>query len=178
MVVASAIVVILHSRTTDILRNVKKSCGCLIAEKLKEIATTHSLSRSRIYRTYSNMIRRCTNPIEIEYENYGGRGIKVCDEWTNDFMNFYNWAIANGYTDKLTIDRIDNDGNYCPENCKWSTYKEQCRNKSNNRIICINGIEKTLVEWSELSGIDRTTIYRRIKASWDEKRFIKTCFPQ
>lgn len=162
--------------TTSLNNGVKQSCGCAMVENMRKIATTHSLSRSRIYRTYTNMIRRCTSPVEIEYHNYGGRGIKVCDEWANDFMVFYDWAMANGYNDKLTIDRINNNGNYEPSNCRWATYKKQCRNKRNNRIVCINGVEKTLIEWSEISGIDRATIARRINVGWDAKDWLKPVF--
>lgn len=161
------------ARTSQLNNGSKKSCGCLIKEKAKKRMTTHSLSRSRIYRTYTNMIRRCTSPIEIGYENYGGRGIQVCDEWLNDFMNFYNWAMGNGYNDNLTIDRIDNDGDYEPSNCRWVTMKKQCRNKSNNRVICIEGVEKSLIEWAEYSGISYDVLKKRVQLNWKPEELLK-----
>lgn len=89
---------------------------------------SHGMSRTRLYRCWQDMKHRCLNATSKDYHRYGGRGITFCDEW-KEFEPFRDWALANGYDDKLTIDRIDNDGNYCPENCKWSTQKEQARNK-------------------------------------------------
>jgi hypothetical protein len=99
------------------------SCGCNRGYK------THGLSRSRIYKTWEDMKTRCYNPNCRNYHNYGGRGIIVCEEWKNDFVVFYNWAMANGYTDELTIERVDVNGNYCPENCTWISLSEQSKNK-------------------------------------------------
>ena len=88
----------------------------------------HGLNHTRIYRCWCDMKQRCTNPKSTNYKNYGARGITFCDEW-KDFLPFYKWAMEHGYTDKLTIDRIDNNKGYYPENCRWVTMKEQCRNK-------------------------------------------------
>lgn len=161
------------ARTGNLNSGSVQSCGCLMKDNMRKVATTHSLSRSRIYRIYINMKMRCSKPTEIQFHNYGGRGIKVCEEWKEDFMSFYKWAMANGYNKKLTLDRIDNDGNYEPSNCRWATYEEQCRNKGNNRLISINGVEKSLIEWSEMSGIGRATIAKRINVGWDEKDWLK-----
>lgn len=106
----------LHSGNT-------RSCGC---SKLKKVQT-HKLSRTRLYRTWSNMKQRCYNPNSCSFDRYGKKGIVVCDEWLNDFKAFYDWSIENGYDDNLTIDRIDSSGNYCPENCQWITNSENSR---------------------------------------------------
>jgi hypothetical protein len=102
-----------------------KSCGCYN----KDLLTKHNLSQTRLHRIWRNMRQRCTNPKDDKFKNYGGRGINICDEWMKDFLAFYNWSIANGYKDDLTIDRINNDGNYEPSNCRWVTIAEQAKNR-------------------------------------------------
>lgn len=99
-------------------------------------------SRTRLYRIWDGMKRRCYNPKHIHYKSYGGRGIKIRDEWLNDFLKFKEWSLRNGYSDKLCIDRTDNNGNYEPNNCRWVTYKENCNNTRTNRLITINGQPK------------------------------------
>jgi hypothetical protein len=98
---------------------------------------THNKSHTRLYKTHRGMLERCCNINSPKYSNYGERGIIVCDEWLGEygFVNFYNWAINNGYTDELTIDRINVNGNYCPENCRWATWEEQAVNRSNTRYF-------------------------------------------
>lgn len=149
---------------TEIKRGRVKSCGCLQRR-------INGLYRSRLYRIHHCMMSRCYLPKHSSYSRYGGRGISVCEEW-HDFMNFYNWAMSNGYDDKLTIDRIDNNGNYEPNNCRWVTRMEQSNNISRNRILEYGGKCMTISEWSRELGIDKNTFYKRIKSGWSVKRAI------
>ena len=105
-----------------------KSCGCYNKRRIKEANKTHGLGYTRLYKIWGSVRGRTLNPKNKQYNDYGGRGITICDEWL-DIQNFYNWAMSNGYSDELSIDRIDNNGNYCPENCRWTTSIIQNRNK-------------------------------------------------
>lgn len=115
------------------------------------------------------MISRCYKKYSNNYDIYGGRGISICQEWLDDFMNFYNWAMNNGYSDYLSIDRIDPNGNYCPENCKWSTAKEQANNTRSTVFLTYNGKTKPASEWSKITGISRNTITRRKRSGWTDE---------
>ena len=108
-----------------------KSCGCYHKRIVSETHKTHGLGRTRLYTIWVEIKNRTLNPKNKSYNDYGGRGITICEEWKNDFMSFYNWALSNGYEENkgLSIDRIDNDGNYCPENCRWVTQTIQSRNQ-------------------------------------------------
>lgn len=136
-----------------------RSCGCWV----KEMHTTHGLSQSRIYKVYSGMKKRCYDKNHKLYDRYGGRGITICDQWLNDFMAFYNWSMANGYQDDLTIDRIDNDKGYSPDNCRWVTMLEQAQNTSKNVNITYKGKTQTISAWSRETGIPPNTISRRFR---------------
>lgn len=130
--------------------------------KIEEANKTHGMRWTRLYNTWTQIKQRCTNKNNERYEDYGGRGIKVCDKWMNSFDAFREWSLKNGYKDNLSIDRIDVNGDYEPDNCKWSTDVDQQRNKRNNRLVTINGETKTLAEWAEISGIPYKTLQRRI----------------
>lgn len=127
-----------------------KSCGCYNREVNANRLKTHSLSKSRVYKCWTSIKDRCFRTNCKSYKNYGGRGITICDEWKNDFQVFYDWAMQNGYSDELTIDRIDNNGNYCPENCRWVDMKVQANNTRRN-VIMNNG--KTLLEFCEENNL-------------------------
>lgn len=142
-------------------RGLIQSCGCLQREKIIENTKTHGMTNTRIFHIWQNIKNRCYNINCDKYEYYGERGIIVCDEWKDNFVNFYTWAMSNGYTDELTIDRIDVNGNYEPNNCKWATQIEQARNKRNNVYITYNGETHTLPEWSEITKINKGTLYTR-----------------
>ena len=144
----------------DVIGKKTFSCGCLAKEK------THYKTNTRLHMIWSNMKRRCYNKNDKDFYNYGARGIDVCNEWNENFMNFYNWALSNGYDDKLTIDRIDNDKGYCPENCRWVDLKTQCNNRKTNRYIEYNGEKHTISEWSELYNINYHTFCSRLYRGW------------
>lgn len=138
-----------------------KSCGCLVREQ--KTTLTHGMRNTRLYRIWSSMKARCKYETHIEALNYHDRGITVCEEWNKNFESFAEWAKESGYNDRLTIDRIDVNGNYEPSNCRWVTQKEQCNNKRNNNIIIIDGVRHTVSEWSNIADVSRNTICNRIK---------------
>lgn len=145
----------------NLRKGITRSCGCLRREVAKDRHITHGMRDSRLYQIWSTMLKRCDNPKSISYKNYGARGITVCEEW-KQFEPFMEWAIENGYQDHLTIDRIDNDGNYCPDNCRWSSVKEQANNRRTCRFINYNGKTQTMKQWAEETGIRMGTLYRRL----------------
>lgn len=141
------------------------SCGCIRTKN----------KNTRLYRIWSGMKSRCYNPNATHYNEYGGRGIIICEEWKNNFLVFKEWAIKNGYSDELTIDRKDNNGNYCPSNCQWITMKKQSNNRRNNFVIEYNGEKHTLSEWSDITGIKVITLWDRINLlGWTIERTLTT----
>ena len=149
------------------------SCGCQSLENRIKAKTTHHLTGTRIYRIWRGMKTRCENSNDYHYKFYGERGIRVCAEW-QEFEPFYDWAIANGYTDDLTLDRIENNGNYEPSNCRWVTQKEQSNNTRKNRVITHNGISHTLYEWANSVNMQPGTFAYRINSGWSMERALKT----
>lgn len=151
-------------QSSDLISGKIKSCGCWKSEHMKKLGkeqTKHGMTDSRLYHIWRGLRTRCNFDKSKDYNNYGGRGIKVCEEWKNSFQNFYDWAIKNGYQEHLTIDRKDVNGNYCPENCRWADMYTQTRNKRNTVNITINGETKCSTDWSRILGISRHTVKKR-----------------
>lgn len=125
---------IITTTGTRLVHGYIKSCGCYQKERASKCNKKHGLSHTKIFYIHQDMIKRCTKEKHHAYKDYGGRGIEVCKEWKIDFMNFYNWAISNGYEQHLTLDRIDNNKGYYPENCRWVDMKTQCNNRRKTLI--------------------------------------------
>lgn len=133
---------------------------------------THGMSNTRLYNIYDNMKSRCYRKSNTEYKRYGARGITVCEEWLDDFMNFYNWAINNGYDDNLSIDRIDTNGNYEPSNCRWATPREQANNTRMTKFITFNGVKHSISEWADITGIKPCTIAYRLRKNYPTDKIL------
>ena len=141
-----------------------KSCGCL---KNKPTTQTHGMSKTSIYKIWAGMKSRCSYEKSCSFSRYGGRGIKVCDEWKNSFESFYTWSLDNGYKKGLSIERVNNNGDYCPENCKWVSQKEQCLNRRTNIVYKYKGESHTLTEWCEALNLNYKLVHNRIyKLGW------------
>ena len=162
----------------DLKRGHVKSCGCLKKEFVPK-SKTHGKRSTRLYTIWNMMKQRCENPKSKSYKNYGGRGIRVCNEWKNNFQSFYDWAINNGYNENLngndcTIDRISVNGNYEPTNCRWVNKKFQANNKRNNHFISYRGETHTIAQWEEKLGINNRVFYQRLKLGWGIDETIET----
>lgn len=145
-----------------------KSCGCLRKDIEHKSMFKHGEEGTRLYRIWQHMKYRCSNsPSNDHYGNYAARGITVCDEWANDYSTFAEWARQNGYSDELTIDRIDVNGNYEPSNCRWATIAEQSRNKTTTFYVTIDGETKCLKDWAREFGIKYSTVQMRIERGWE-----------
>lgn len=160
--------------THDLRSGNTKSCGCLRDEKARANMTTHGESKTKLYAVWNTMMSRCYNPKTERYNRYGGRGITVCDEWLHNYQAFRDWANSNGYKEGLTIDRIDVDGNYCPDNCRWVSSLEQQNNTSRNRYITLDGETHTMAEWARKTGISVAAINSRLKSGWGVKETLTT----
>lgn len=151
------------------LRNKKTaSCGCLTRDRM----LTHGHSNTRLYGIWGGMKSRCYNKNVVAFANYGGRGIVVCDEWKEDFKAFYGWAMANGYSEELSIDRINPNGNYEPSNCRWATSQCQAINRRSSHKIKYNNKTYCISELSRLFNIPRETLRRKLKNSCDVEKIL------
>lgn len=148
--------------TADLNSGNIKGCGCLVR--------LHGMSKTRAHRTWRLMLTRCFNSHERSWKLYGGRGIKVCDRWKQSFLNFY--GDMGDPPPGMSIDRINNDGNYEPENCRWATAKEQARNKSSSRLLSYGGKTQSMAAWAEERGIRLGTLHARLVRGWSVERAI------
>jgi hypothetical protein len=156
----------------DLLRSGRsQSCGCLQKERVSAVNTTHGLSRTLEFGIWKGMIQRCQNPNQSNYSRYGGRGIKVCDRWRGDsgFQNFID-DLGPRPSDNHSIDRIDVNGDYCPENCRWASVKEQARNKRNNRFLSYDGRNQCLSAWAKEFEMGETTLTTRLLSGWSVEK--------
>lgn len=148
-----------------------KSCGCLRKDNHK---TIDSRTKHPLYGTWKQMLNRCENPNHIKYYRYGARGVKVCDDW-HDFWKFVNWSDSvGGRPEGCTLDRIDNNGNYEPSNCRWATSFQQSINKSSTHILEYNGEKKSIAEWSIETGLSWDLIWSRVSSGWSAEKALTT----
>lgn len=151
-----------------------RNCGCVRSEKIEERNTTHGRSETRLYKIWCGVKERTTNPKNPAYKWYGGRGVSMCTEW-QDFSTFQKWADCNGYGPQLSLDRINNNGNYEPNNCRWATPIQQSNNTRKNNLLTYNGETHTVSEWARLTGIGRSTISNRInRDGWSTAKALTT----
>lgn len=173
---------IAYVTTSNLTCNRIKSCGCIKQELLMRRNITHNQRHTRLYEVWKGIKQRCYNPKHRAYHNWGGRGIKMCEDWKNNFQSFHDWSYANGYCpenqkdekNKLTIDRIDVNGNYEPSNCRWVKRSKQARNTRANKIISYRNEEYCLVEWCEILDLYYSTVSARLLKGWSVERAFET----
>lgn len=161
-------------KSVNLIHGYVKSCGCKRGEMISQKTTKHGLHKSKLYHIWRGMKNRCYNPKHEHYYLYGERGITICEEWDKDFMQFYEWATTHGFREDLTIDRIDNNKGYSPENCRWATPKEQQRNRRVTVFLNYKGERKPLAEWAEIKGINRKALEHRIRVGWPTEKALET----
>lgn len=156
-----------HTSTAALKKGQSKSCGCYVSERMIKMNTKHGGFGTRLYEIWRQMHRRCYGENTKAYKDYGARGITICDEW-KEFEAFKEWALKNGYSEHLTIDRIDVNGNYCPGNCRWATMKEQANNKRNSHFVECFGERKTISEWADIYGVNQVKLWDRLsRHNWN-----------
>ena len=163
-------------RSKLLLQGVTKSCGCLAKDRAAEVAAKHHGFGTRLYPIWISMRQRCNNPNCHAYKNYGGRGISICPEW-DDFAVFREWALAAGYDDSAergvyTLDRIDVNGNYTPENCRWVTMRSQSTNRRDTIYLEYDGRIMPLIYWAEEIGVKYCTLFARYKRGWSPEKIL------
>lgn len=150
---------------SNLINGIAQSCGCLHREKTGLLFRTHGMAHSSEYKCWSGMLQRCNNPQSKSYAAYGGRGIAVCDTWTESFLAFYA-DMGTKPSSRHSIDRIDNDGMYCKENCRWATYRQQQNNKRASRILTVDGVSCSMTEWANKVGMEPHTLLNRLNRGW------------
>lgn len=168
---------IIKVEQSNLKRGNSNSCGCYNDELRILRSTTHGDRRTRLYGIWTNIKSRCYNPNSTSYSNYGARGILMCDEWKDSYYNFKSWANESGYIDSndVTIERVDVNGGYSPENCIWASPKEQANNRRNTVFFTHNNETHSLSEWADITGIKYHTLFARIyKLNWDFEKAINT----
>lgn len=148
------------------------SCGCISKDFLHNLNYSHGKSKTRLFRIWAHIKDRCNNKKNQSYKNYGARGITICDEWKNDFMSFYKWSLSNGYKKELTIERIDVNGGYNPDNCTWIKKEEQNKNTRRSVFLTYKGKTLCVAEWARKINKSKETLYSRIKKGWSIEKIL------
>ena len=162
-------------RATSLLKGEIVSCRCYQREAIAKSTIKHRMIHTPLYNIWLNMKNRCNNPNNKSYKHYGGRGIKVCDEWQNDYMSFYTWCMAHGYKKGLSLDRINNDGNYEPTNCRWVTQQVQLNNTRRCKMITMDGKTQSLSDWAREYNVPiERTRQRVVNRGWGLKEALTT----
>lgn len=160
---------------SSLRRGLTKSCGCQNSELTSKRCRIYKgdKAKERLHSIWHGMKERCSRKTCISYPLYGAIGISVCDEWENSFFAFYEWAVQNGYSDELSLDRINNSVGYSPDNCRWVTAKEQSNNTKRNVFLTYNGETKTVAQWAEITGIKQHTIANRKRNGWTDEECLE-----
>lgn len=154
----------------ELRRGLTQSCGCKMREWQHMPHHTHNMSNTPLYSVWRGMRTRCNLSSSRVYKDYGGRGIRVCDEWEQSFEVFAKWALSSGYCEGLTIDRIDVNGNYSPDNCRWITQREQVWNQRRTRFLTYQGITMSLGQWAKTTGMALSLVSSRFNRGWPPER--------
>lgn len=160
--------------TYNLTSGKSQSCGCARVESMSKKFTTHGKSKTRLYQIYKGMKQRCLNENSPAYNYYGGKGVSIHKDWLSNFMSFYKWSYNNGYKEGLSIDRIDPNGNYEPNNCRWVESQQQQNNKLNSFFITIDGSRKTLAEWAKINKANKQTLYSQFYRMFDTLNIINS----